>query len=410
MRRIFLLFLHIVVATGLNYGQGFYANIAGGQSSAMGSVFSGFGNNQEAVWLNPAAMANMNTLMSISAGASIPLSSTSFRMQPPSVYTASTEDRLTLPAYLYGSYEITDRFRVGLALNKPYSHLIKWQEENWAGRFIVKEMDFSLTIIQPAASFQLTESIAVGAGLVFSLADIRLRKALPVRDQNREGTANFSGTTAGMGFNAGILYNPVSWINLSASYKTGINSSFSKAKSSFSVPASLSGYFPENNPLTITYPVAANLSFNMGMLLRENFDLTLGISYIFSKNASDGTFDFETNTRHLSNFSIPRSERNDISYHLGAEYRITDYLHLRTGVYFRPENGNVELISPENPFGQHVALSGGISIAPLNGFFTHLGVVYMAGSEIEGQLEQMGFGGRYKTNVFIPTLGVSFDF
>ena len=410
MRQIIIFILQLLVSTGLAYGQGFYANIIGGQSVAMGSVFSGFGNNQEVVWLNPAGMANLNTLMSISAGASIPLSSTNFKMEPPSVYSATTEDRLTLPAYFYGSFEVANRIRIGLAVNRPYSHRIKWQEENWAGRFIIKEKDFTLTIFQPAASFQLTETFAIGAGIVFSLADIRLRKALPIRDQNREGTANFSGTTSGLGFNAGILYNPVSWLNLALSYKSGIKSTFYKTKANFNIPASFKGSFPDHNPLTITYPVAANLSLNMGMLLSDNFDIAFGINYIFNKNIHEGSFEFETNTRHLHDFNIYRSEMNDISYRLGVEYRITDYLHSRAGIYFRPKNGNSRLLTPENPFNEHIAASTGLSLSPINGFFTHLGLVYMTGSELSGELQHMGFAGIYKTNIFVPAFGISFDF
>src|SRR5690606_20937229 len=109
----------------------------------------------------------------------------------------------------------------------------------------IQDIALKAIFFQPTLAYQLNDKVSVGAGFVFAYGDVELHKALPVQNANGDGQAELAGKTTAFGFNAGVFVQATPELSLGLSYRSTIDMEMTEGDAKFSVPASLSGRFPE---------------------------------------------------------------------------------------------------------------------------------------------------------------------
>jgi len=380
------------------------------QSNGMSSVYSGNGNKAEWVWLNPAAMSDTLNKTVISTGMHVIMQSTKFQLKTPSMYQAATGNDFKYPAYLHFTTPVNERLNIGLSVNQAFSESINWQTENWAGRFIVNQMDLSTLVIQPALSYKIHPDIIFGAGLILVRAELLFNKAMPYRDQNREGSMEITGTSYGIGLNSGVQWQVNQNISLGLNYKSGSTIRFNNAQANFVAPASLQRFFAQENPLTVSWPLASVIDLTGRWKINDEFDLDWGLAYTLHSIMGDTGFEFDQSNELLEDFSIISNDKNRFILRAGVEYKPFIHFSFRAGSWFQKASADSEYLSPMRPYSDRIAFSTGMSLIPNNGFSIDLNFLFLAGITNNASYSPANFEGLYRTYLFLPGLGVSYLF
>ena len=396
----------LLALQGASMAGGYEVSLHGHKQIGMGLIGTSLNLDASASFYNPGALAMMEERISIQAGMSGIFGHTTFQMEHPSVYQAATDNPIGTPFYFYAAARITDRLAAGLAVNTPYGNSLAW-EDGWAGRFLIQDISLRAITVQPTVSYQLTEYLSVGAGLVYAFGAVDMNRALPLEDDRHEGSVNIKGDTGNFGFNAGVLYAGSGGLNIGLSYRSRIDMEVDDARATFSVPLSLESLFPPQNRAAVTLPLPANLDFGLSYQFTPELMLGMALHYVFWDVYESLDFDFDINTPALSDSNSPREYSNSLIVRLGGQYKINESLYVRAGGYFDPSPVNDEYFSPETPSLDNLAFTTGFSFLPSEMISIDFSLLYIMGLEQEVSFTPENFGGSYASRVFIPGLGLS---
>ncbi len=396
----------LLALQGASMAGGYEVSLHGHKQIGMGLIGTSLNLDASASFYNPGALAMMEERISIQAGMSGIFGHTTFQMEHPSVYQAATDNPIGTPFYFYAAARITDRLAAGLAVNTPYGNSLAW-EDGWAGRFLIQNISLRAITVQPTVSYQLTEYLSVGAGLVYAFGAVDMNRALPLEDDRHEGSVNIKGDTGNFGFNAGVLYAGSGGLNIGLSYRSRIDMEVDDARARFSVPLSLESLFPPQNRAAVTLPLPANLDFGLSYQFTPELMLGMALHYVFWDVYESLDFDFDINTPALSDSNSPREYSNSLIVRLGGQYKINESLYVRAGGYFDPSPVNDEYFSPETPSLDNLAFTTGFSFLPSEMISIDFSLLYIIGLEQEVSFTPENFGGSYASRVFIPGLGLS---
>lgn len=400
---LFLVLMMLMAAATATAG-GYQVSLHGHKQIGMGLIGTSLNLDASAAFYNPGALALMPDQLSIMGGASGIFASTAFRMKE-SAYQAKTDNPVGTPFYFYAAGMITDRLAAGLAVNTPYGNSLKW-EDGWAGRFLIDEISLTAITIQPTLSYKLMDNLSVGAGFVYAIGSVDLKRTLPVEDATGEGYVNIEGSTSNFGFNAGVLYASDAGLNIGVSYRSRIDMDVDDGDAVFTVPLSLTPNFPDSKVATML-PLPANLDFGLSYQVTPDFMLGMALNYVFWDAYEELSFKFEQNPALDDN--SPREYSNTLIFRFGGEYRVNESLFARAGAYFDPSPVNDQYFSPETPSLDNLAFTGGISYLPSRNLSIDLSLLFIIGLEGERTFAPANFGGTYKSRVLIPGLGISYS-
>ena len=405
MRRIILSAMIFFLVSAVAFAGGYQVSLHGQKQIGMGLIGTSLSMDGSAAFYNPGALAMMPDQLSIMGGASGIFASTAFRMKQPSIYEAKTDNPMGTPFYFYAAGMITDRLAAGLAVNTPYGNSLKW-EDGWAGRHLIDEISLMAITIQPTVSYKITENISIGAGFVYAIGAVDMKRALPVQDRTAEGQVSIEGSTANFGFNAGVLYASDMGLNFGVSYRSRIDMEVDDGDAVFSVPASLKPGFPDSKVETML-PLPANLDIGLSYEISRDLMIGMALNYVFWDAYEELSFTFEQNP-DLSDAS-PRDYSNTLIVRLGGQYRVNDALYLRAGGYYDPSPVNEIFFSPETPSLDNLAFTGGLSFLPMHNLSIDLSLLFILGLEGEREFAPANFGGTYKSRIMIPGIGISYS-
>jgi long-chain fatty acid transport protein len=137
---------------------------------------------------------------------------------------------------LYGSVDLTDKLRAGLAVTSLYGLGSRWTD-NWIGRYYALTSKLFTIDISPAVALRVNPAISVGVGLDIQYAKAKTSNAIDfgTADQVLFGGANggvpqaddgklrVDGSDWGIGFTAGILVEPIAGTRLGASFRSPVS-------------------------------------------------------------------------------------------------------------------------------------------------------------------------------------------
>ena len=103
---------------------------------------------------------------------------------------------------------------------------------------------------------------------------------------------------------------------------------------------------------------------------------------------------------------------------VGAQYKTTERLFLRAGVYYDQTPIQENNFNPETPGMDKIGMSAGLSFSPYKNLQLDVAFLYIQGLSRDGSYTQKNvltsepeiFSGRYKTTALSASIGIAYCF
>jgi len=315
------------------YGEGTsYAGVAaGGDLSTM-------------FW-NPAVMTQFAGIQSSSTYAGIlPYSSHSpsagstyfGSLAEPQGGTGNTSNAALVPGTTF-SYQINQNLWVGLSFNSPFGLSVAFPE-NWVGRdYGASDSNLTTYNVTPSVAYRINDWISIGAGMQIQYANLAFQHGLSAFAQQvptpipgffvsglvpSPVDAKLSANGWGYGFTAGVTLTPTPATTIGLGYRSGIDQKFS---GTLTLPPQAGGALPAN--LTVNAPSILSL----GLRQRIDPQWTLLGTVEWTNWNRIGTSVISTPLPPSPFLTLPFQWKDGWLFSIGAEYKASDRLSLRTG-------------------------------------------------------------------------------
>lgn len=405
-----LLILFVFVAFSASAG-GFQINLQGQKQTGMGHTGTGLLLDNASILFNPGAVSFLDSLRGVSAGASFLFPRMVYLEPYPGRYTENIEKNTGTPFTLYAvmKFKKTAKWNAGLGIYTPFGSRLQWPDD-WKGQFLIREIDLKTIFIQPTASYKLNDKLGLGIGFIYATGGFSLRKAIPIQDSmGVYGEAKLKGKASGFGFNAGIYFKANEKLSIGVDYRSEVNVKIDGGNADFTVPKSVSEYFPSTSFSThIRLP--QTISIGAGYKVNQKLTLALDVNFVGWKSYDSLVIDFEDNTDKLKDVHSPKMYENAFIYRLGAQYKLNDKWAARLGAYYDSSPVKAGYVAPESPDVNKIGITGGVSFNVTKSIHIDASLLYIEGMKRTDTNLETQFGGTYKSKAVAPGISLEWMF
>lgn len=412
MRTRFMTILALM-AFAMTYAGGFRVALQGQRALAMGHTGVAVVNNAEVAFFNPAGMSFLEEKLSVSFGVSAIFTNIAFQNQEFG-YSVHTEDNISTPFNLYGTYKINEKLSLGIAVYTPFGSRVEYPQD-WAGSHLINDISLSSIFFQPTISYMLGDKLSIGGGPIYVSGSVNFKRNLDRSTTNTEGdrlgvTIDQSGIGA-WGYTAGIMFKPTDKLIVGASYRSEIKVEARGGDADFqNIPENLEGQFADGTfdadlPLPAELSVGASYQFNDKWLVAVDYNRVFWSAY----DALDVQF-----SNGLESLN-PRNYQDSSVYRFGFQYNANSIFTLRGGYYFDESPVQDGYFAPETPRNNSNNFTAGVSVQISERLAIDASFLYVHFNEIDASYDYYyedgvaaPFGGTYKNNAFIPGLGITY--
>lgn len=439
--------------------EGYQVNVLSAKQTGMGHVGTAMKLGAESMHFNPAGLVYLNQHVDLSVGISAVGAKVKYSHEG---YKAKTDNPLSTPLYAYAGYRIYDNLAAGISLTTPYGNALKWPK-HWNGANLIQEISLKSFVLQPTLSYKVVDKLSVGVGLMLAIGNVELSRALmSVEDFHRIGQAlqsvlppAYTQLIAGTkippayatldgkahvraGFNIGVLYDVSDKVSVGLSYRSKIKMKVKEGdarldyvnrniedlmtalgqievqgKHPFAVPRYDEGTFHAQLPLP------SNTTLGVSYRPTDRWELAFDLQYV-GWNAYDSlNVFFNEEELGIAPIKAKKDYKNTIIARVGAQYRTTDRLYLRAGLYFDQSPIRKTNYNPETPGMNKLGMSMGLSFEPYKNLQIDFAFLYIQGFARDGSYtsanviipgEYDTFSGRYKSNAITASWGLAYKF
>jgi len=427
---------------------GFQVNLGGQKNIGMGGVGVGLSLDQAAMFYNPGALALVRD-NGVQVGVNGAIARVSFRGIDGGDQRA-LDNKLVTPFNFYAGFGPTDaKYKFGVAVYTPYGSTLKYAD-GWGGRYALTEITLQSVYVQPTFSYAITPQLSVGAGLmILAYGSVNLQKDLPL--PTGTGHVILDGKTkTQLGYNAGIFFKPSDKLGVGVSYRSKIDATLASGDVSYSgLPAAgsasaalINRQFTANQ-FTATLPLPAVANVGIGITPIEKLTIGLDASLTFWSAYRTLDFGFSGNngnaaasaqpgentdsrvgsttvngvTTFNTSSSSKRYYQDALTFRLGGQYQVSDKLTVRAGTAYDFSAVKDGYVGPETPDADRVQATAGLSYQVTD----HLGVdasflfeAFQKRTQTQQDLINNGttdrVAGTYRTNIYIPGIGLHYKF
>ncbi|MGL5318011.1 MAG: OmpP1/FadL family transporter [Bacteroidales bacterium] len=432
MKKIFSLVACSFVSLSL-FAEGYQVNLQSARQAGMGHVGAGMKLGAESMHFNPAGLTSIKNTVDLSAGVSGVFTNAEYINGD---YSHKAESEVSTPMYLYAGFKIYDNLAAGISVTTPYGSSLNWGKD-WAGAHLVQDISLKSFNIQPTIAYKPFERLSIGAGLMIMTGDVAISRAMMPKgalgafDPDLKDVVPVSATLGGksklgLGFNVGAQFDVTDQITLGVSYRSKVKMKVEEGtaeltyaseaiKDMISKIPGLPLPILEQGTFEATMPMPSNL--NVGLSYKPTERITLAAELQMVGWAAYDSLNIKFTEAVLGEYNInaEKNYRNTFIYRIGAEYKTTERLDLRAGVYYDESPVRSNLYNPETPGMNKLGLTFGFSFRPIpslsvDGAFTYTHGFGRTGSYPDPVSKDKVFTGDYKVSAFTPTLGVSYTF
>ncbi|EDM45697.1 long-chain fatty acid transport protein, outer membrane protein [unidentified eubacterium SCB49] len=414
MKKILFLAL-FTLASAVMYAGGYRVSLQGNKSLAMGHTGVAVVNSSELVFHNPAGLVFLENKLSISAGGFGVFSNIAYENEATGT-TARTDSPMSTPVYAYASYQATDWLAFGLGVYTPYGSSVSY-EDDWAGSHLINNIELQAIYVQASAAIKVNKHFSFSGGFIYVTGDVNFNKNLTRSLADLEGnrsevTIDASGVS-NTGWTVSAMFNVSEKFRLGATYRSLIRLTADEATADF-----------ENIPNSPGTPFADS---GASAELPMPAEMTVGLSYEF---CDKWLFAFDLNTTFWSVYESldiefdnplnpdsvnPRNYKNSINARFGLQYEASDKFTLRGGYYFDESPVQAGYFAPETPRNDSNNFTAGITYKVNDRFDIDASFLFVHSIEVDASYDYYveggvtaPFGGTYKTNGFIPGIGMTY--
>lgn len=430
--------------------EGYQVNSFSAKQNGMGHVGVAMKLGAESQIFNPGAVSFMNKTMEISGAVSAISSECTATTASGEKYKTSSP--ISTPLNFSAAFRIYDNLYAGVTLYTPYGSGIDWGY-NWPGAALNQSVKLKVFSLQPTFSWKILPNLSVGAGVMISWGTVDLNKGLissssfdavlpylnaqfganfPASNGISPANVNIKGSSElTAGFNVGAMWDINSKWTVGASYRSKMTMHVKSGDAT--ITPGLTEYQAILTALGI--PNYANFEAKMPC----PYILTAGVSYKPIENliiAFDaqlngwGTYkylDFSFQDYPTFNQHLKKDYKNAMTYHLGAQYGLTQRFDVRCGLMIDTNPCNTNYYNPETPGTTKIEPTVGLSFRPIPGLSVDLALMYVYGCKVKdatGEYDDFiaknypalglpttgTFTADYKLHALIPAIGVSYSF
>lgn len=352
----------------------------------MGAAFAGAGVNKtdaSVVVNNPATMARFEgTTFQIDATA-IDLSyefkgtGTDVLGRPLTGGNGGDAGDLAVVPAMSAIHKLDNGLAFGAMISAPFGLKTEY-DDNWVGRYFAHTSDVQIVDLTLAAALDVVpDKLSIGAGIIYSRADVTLSKsvdfgtllfsnpatrclnpatcALPfARPQAADGFAEIQGDDTGFGWTVGANFQPTDKFVIGLSYRSEIDYTLS-GTADWTVPATAAAVFgssPATSALFKDGPATAKLTTPSIL----SVDIRYDINDRFAVMASWTETGWESLREVRVDFGNPDPDsvepfnwKDSEFMSLGGEYKLNDTWTLRAGIAYDETPTHIETRTPRLP-------------------------------------------------------------
>lgn len=239
-----------------------------------------------------------------------------------------------------------------------------------------------------------------------------------------------------VGVNAGFLWDITDEWSLAMTYRSRLNMKVGKGHATMNIDptaAALIAQLGQLSPGTELIPGLDKGTFNAelplpttvtwGVSFRPAVKWELAVDLQWTGWSAYKALNVVFNEEELGIKPIysVKNYSNTLAFRFGAQYRATDFITARMGMYVDESPVSSDYLNPETPSMTKVAYTAGVSLRPTKFMSIDLAYCYVSSADPErsgsypvygytsGKLEEV-FSGNYKLHANVFSLGVGFSF
>ena len=436
----------LLVSASAASASGFQVNLGGQKNIGMGGVGVGLSLDQAAMFYNPGALAMVRE-NGVQVGVNAALARSSFRSGDGGDQR-QLDNKLVTPFNFYAGFGPKDaKYKFGVAVYTPYGSTLKYAD-GWEGRYALTEITLESVYVQPTASYAITPTLSVGAGLmILAYGSVNLQKDLPL--PTGTGHVVLDGKTkTQFGYNAGIFFKPSDKLGVGVSYRSKIDATVSNGSVTYSgLPTgasapSINRSFTATN-FTATLPLPAVANVGIGITPTEKLTIGLDASLTFWSAYRTLDFGFSGNNGNAAATAVAgentdgrvgnttvngvttfntsstskRYYQDALTFRIGGQYKVTDKFTARLGAAYDFSAVKDGYVGPETPDADRLQLSTGLSYQATEHFSVDASFLFedfIKRSQSQSQLLDNNtadrVAGTYKTDIYSPGIGLNYKF
>lgn len=415
MRKLLIFAALTLTAASTTYAGGYRVSLQGQKALAMGHTGVAVIESSELVFFNPAGLVYLEDKLNISAGVSGVFSNIAYQNTETGI-NARSDNPMATPLYLYASYKATDWLSFGLGIYTPYGSTVKYQD-NWEGSHLVNEIDLKAIYIQPTVSLKVNDKLSVGGGPIYVTGSVNfnrnLNRTLTNLDGDRTNVEIDASGISSWGWVASAMFNFTDNLHLGATYRSEIIMEAEDGTATFSnVPNSPLTPF-ENTSIKAAMPMPAELTIGLSYDFLDKWLVAFDYNRSFWSAYESLDIDFENPA--IPDSKNARNYKNASVYRFGVQYDASKMFTLRAGYYFDETPVRAGYFAPETPRNDSNNFTAGLTVNVTKNLQIDASFLYSHFKEVNASYDyyyedgiSVPFKGTYKTNAFVPGLGLTY--
>ena len=418
--------------------EGYQINTLSARQNGMGHTGTAMKLGAESMIFNPAGLGFLDKTLEFQGSVTGIFAHATAKVNGVEYKTAN--DPSTPMAFNLGM-SVYDNFKVGVSFYTPYGSGINWGD-NWPGAVLNQRVALKAFTFQPTLAWRIIPGLSVGAGAMVTFGNVNLDKGSvsetsmntvlgamgnDYRFSDTPASINLQGKAAvTVGVNAGVMWDIDPRWTVGVSFRSKMNLKVKCGDASVRFANEMARQILESQlgildkaNFKASMPAAAVL--NAGVAYKPIDKLVLAFDAQWTGWSAYKSLDIEFLSETLTPYNqyIAKNYSNSWTFHLGAQYDLTNRFQLRAGMMVDTTPVSKTHYNPETPGMTKIEPSVGFSFSPVKYFSIDASLLYVAGLGVDGASctysdlllkRDMTFTADYKVHAWNPSIGFRVSF
>ncbi len=413
MRKTFLLAVSLMlILSAVPCLAGGFQLYSEGSADMLGLAGAGVARaSNSSPWYNPATTVDVDRTTVTAGGTALWLGSE----YKTSKATDKMDDQPRFMGYFYGVMPLGDDYRLNLSVNAPYGMITQWKSDSQLSN-LATFTSLRVCYITPSLTWKVNDNLSVAAGPNVAIGVARLATYINLPYGLKANKNYMSADAVALGGFLSLYYKFNDEWAFGAKYQSRIHMRF-EGENEFRYKSYMNGmlnFTGADAHASIDMPAYLALGIRNNSIDRWTLLFDATWTQWSSYKALDLCFDKYPGTERPGVAKNPRKWHDVWTYHLGAEYQLTDQWVLRAGLDYDNSPANRRSISPEMPDSDKWLMTVGAGYQGEHwGFDIAYGYSRFAKSKLGTQVaasHNLTERGTFKTDCHILATSVTYKF